>query len=778
MAPGPWHVGQVFVNLDRGLSPAGTLHFKNLRLAGRASSEPWPNPGVTTVPELSGRILRALERRFQKRLTPRETLSPLAAIRYLSEGGAGLGTRDPLHALESYREALRLAPLGLKFQDARGFLDEIEGENTDPELKADSERLLNFFALKAHAADRNAALTPWCLVERTLEILESAGESLSALAWNEILERPTAATPELVVPLLCEPQALEERWLRSLRRFVQVTVLAPPEVTSELAPLPSLDVATLTGGDFSIHWARRETPPGALEVLELLPGEFAIDVPEPPPPTSREELRRLYLYARYFEEHEPTHHPYLRLPSRTFPEEFSADVVRARLAEIFAEAEARELDPPPEARWSSWVRVLEACLSGATDGTPPPPHPRQSPGGVPWLTPADLGFAGVSNQILWASRDELEELCDPVSSVRVARESLSPRLKELLKASGYAVPDPGREARLFRGVLEAQVETLRLPKASHLATPVRQTAPKLRVQTPTLTTALSPSAIESYLSCAFRYYADRMLKLRDSEEWDPSTENALKLGRWTHKALELAFDQGRDAASLEASLKSNLDEFYPMVTPAYRRVLEARAEGLARELEIHMVSFESALEDWREGRPLTERRVSGAFGNIPLTGIIDRVDLLREGGTLIWDYKTGDVREKNLEAQLKHGRVQWLLYRHILEKNLEGGAERPCWGGGYLNPLKPSRSALFLVEDGNPLFERLLLVFQNAGHPVQVLRRASLEAAETELADIVAQVLENIALGVFTARPRRDQDCNTCAHLALCGRPYLMEIRR
>jgi ATP-dependent helicase/nuclease subunit B len=174
---------------------------------------------------------------------------------------------------------------------------------------------------------------------------------------------------------------------------------------------------------------------------------------------------------------------------------------------------------------------------------------------------------------------------------------------------------------------------------SELAQPVQRPA----AQAPQLTpTQLSASSYEDLRRCPYRFFALRMLGLKEADEIEAEVDKR-DFGTWLHGVLKVFHETLRERGALSREQRTALldgiareamnaqrlgdGEFLPFasVWPAVR-------EGYLRWLHEH----EAAGARFEAGE--SEHRVE--LEGLALAGRIDRIDSLPGGATLVMDYKT------------------------------------------------------------------------------------------------------------------------------------------
>lgn len=165
-------------------------------------------------------------------------------------------------------------------------------------------------------------------------------------------------------------------------------------------------------------------------------------------------------------------------------------------------------------------------------------------------------------------------------------------------------------------------------------------------------TSLSPSRVESFLSCpmAFRFASLEQLP-------EPPAPHTTK-GSLVHRALELLFTEPnhrRDLTTARTAFDRAVLEFRsdPEFT-GLRLTDEQVAEFVADAWTLVEAYFE--MEDPRKVRDIgLELRLSAKVGDLELRGIIDRLELDDEGRLIVVDYKTGRAPGPKFEQDRMNG---------------------------------------------------------------------------------------------------------------------------
>jgi putative RecB family exonuclease len=164
----------------------------------------------------------------------------------------------------------------------------------------------------------------------------------------------------------------------------------------------------------------------------------------------------------------------------------------------------------------------------------------------------------------------------------------------------------------------------------------------------TVPTSLSPSRVESFLSCPLAFRFSSIEKLPE-----PPGIHTTR-GSLVHRALELFFAHGaaeRTPARLEAALEAALTEY--RTDPEFTGLgldadQVAEFERACRDLVANYLRMEDPTAVREIG---LELRLEAPADGLVLRGIIDRLELDADGELIVTDYKTGRPPSVNYEQR-------------------------------------------------------------------------------------------------------------------------------
>lgn len=193
----------------------------------------------------------------------------------------------------------------------------------------------------------------------------------------------------------------------------------------------------------------------------------------------------------------------------------------------------------------------------------------------------------------------------------------------------------------------------------------------------------SPTSLETYLACGFRFYVSKVLRLEPRPEPAEGTDIA-QLGTLYHELFEAAYKHAQHPGDLESVLAAFEAHAGPILESAPER-LGFRATSLwARqrtEIEAQVRAGLVALAEY-DGVPIAHELRFGSKHpmalerdgkTLRLTGVIDRLDRLPNGSLRVIDYKTGKATYDTPRSLQKGQRFQIALYALAARNGLDLG---------------------------------------------------------------------------------------------------------
>ena len=279
-------------------------------------------------------------------------------------------------------------------------------------------------------------------------------------------------------------------------------------------------------------------------------------------------------------------------------------------------------------------------------------------------------------------------------------EGLAPSRSQL-----WTNPEPDRQVELLANVrrglqVQAQRESTRLSQYEGVFTDDRVISELRRTVFPA-GISVSPSRLEDYVECGFRYYVRRLLQVEAPESADEAVPSR-ELGRIVHRILYRFFQktiESRDkkqSFSLEDGKSLILriaSEELKLFGGRYQRtrdlIWQDQVGKLLQGLNGHGTGLLLSLLEQHWQRPpdaevhFVEQPISLVLGHldpaatvpIRLTGVIDRVDST-ERGYFVLDYKTGETSPlKKLQGGWGFQLPLYLLAaKSLLDREILGAA--------------------------------------------------------------------------------------------------------
>jgi RecB family exonuclease len=275
----------------------------------------------------------------------------------------------------------------------------------------------------------------------------------------------------------------------------------------------------------------------------------------------------------------------------------------------------------------------------------------------------------------------------------------------------------------------------------------------------------SVSALETYLGCPFKFYAQHVLRLSEEPD-DEEVMDPRRQGQFVHEVFESFFAEW-GAAGHRGITSGNLDVARAMFVIVVDRALKRLSEGEAGLERTRLLGSSAAagLGDavfrMEAERPvavverLLEHKFDGAFTIqtdagprvVHLRGKADRVDLLADGTFRLIDYKLGWPPDRSRALQLP-------IYGLLAEQRLTRHRGRR-WTLG---------EAMYLAFKGP---KRVVPLFSTAANRDDLLVKAQQRVADT---------IDAIGAGLFPPTPDDVYRCETCSFTAVCRKDYVGDV--
>jgi ATP-dependent helicase/nuclease subunit B len=274
--------------------------------------------------------------------------------------------------------------------------------------------------------------------------------------------------------------------------------------------------------------------------------------------------------------------------------------------------------------------------------------------------------------------------------------------------------------------------------------PICMTAPSAPALLPQ---QVSASAVEALRACPYRFFALRMLGLREADELDGEIEKR-DYGDWLHAVL-LAFHTAREVPCAVADDVLQLHALADQV-----QLQKGLADADFLPFSASFAGFVPRYVAWLHERDTEGARflrgedditlALPALGGVALHGVIDRIDQVRaeRGAALqLIDYKTGSAASLRDKVRVPFEDTQLAFYAALV-------------GAQTTQPL----SAMYLALDGNARIE-------------EVPHKGVTETADALLQGL-AHDLQRLAAGAGLPALGEGRTCEFCEVRGVCRRDH------
>jgi RecB family exonuclease len=290
--------------------------------------------------------------------------------------------------------------------------------------------------------------------------------------------------------------------------------------------------------------------------------------------------------------------------------------------------------------------------------------------------------------------------------------------------------------------------------------------------------AVSPSSLETYAACPFRFWMAKVLQVDEpiepAEDVEPS-----RRGQAIHRALA-RFHRDRVHPTVEAAFAEATGEYAARAASPFGRVLwELEGRRLARTARKYDAQWQAFRSPWQEKGIVPEpARFEQSFGNpkssgefaeplvigsgdeaIRIAGTIDRIDTAEtDAGPGFWivDYKTGSDKEYTSTKVESLEKLQLALYAMAAESIVYAGDNARPLGLIYWFPSGDGARAMV---SGNARWSDATSWLANP---------AKWTSLRTEVRKHVLGIAADIRRGRFPLDPIDDNCTRSCPYSQAC----------
>lgn len=292
---------------------------------------------------------------------------------------------------------------------------------------------------------------------------------------------------------------------------------------------------------------------------------------------------------------------------------------------------------------------------------------------------------------------------------------------------------------------------------------------------------LSASQLQKFDHCAFQFFAEKILRLQVTPEYDLDID-PMYSGQILHGVLEKLL---QEYPGLNASFKDVEAIYDRMVNEMAQKnpLQEFWRNEKRRHLQM-ILNFIELEKDYRRTHPGvkvsgTEVVVKGFISvapnmmsttdekGFPFLGKIDRIDTDERGHYAILDYKTSQGSLKSFNMWLENSQFQMSLYTLAMEAGLGVGTPaQEVSSAEYIFLKDKKRGGGFILDEENSGFIGL-------EKSTKLLSLEKKQEHFKELQEKVHAILTKIEKGEFAPVPKELKICETCDWSQLCRAPHL-----
>lgn len=285
---------------------------------------------------------------------------------------------------------------------------------------------------------------------------------------------------------------------------------------------------------------------------------------------------------------------------------------------------------------------------------------------------------------------------------------------------------------------------------------------------------LTPSTLELYLDCPYKFYAERILKLKEPHILDMDL-SPMTSGSIYHSLCE---SLTKEPMNFELSLDEIKKIIESIIQKNNQKFIEDMQSQLVQEkLIIWAQEFLQNEKNWRLKHPNTKTvgREAAFFGNIlglAFNGKIDRIDSNGGEHISVIDYKSSVSGITSYKSWIKNNHLQILAYIYAIEKewvpsfkNIQEMQNINVTAGYFLS-LKDFEKKGFVLDD----CDRHFVTDENDRNIISIAQKQELIK---EFEECLYKIVQQIKDFKFEPNPLDKKECKKCYWSHLCQAPHL-----
>lgn len=286
---------------------------------------------------------------------------------------------------------------------------------------------------------------------------------------------------------------------------------------------------------------------------------------------------------------------------------------------------------------------------------------------------------------------------------------------------------------------------------------------------------ISPSGLNTYLSCKLKFYYRYVLKLGEASELSESMDHA-EFGTVVHDSLETLYTRFLTKELTVESLKEQLEKVELTVESHFMETMEHLKEIAGRDflyigvakgyvekvlqrdmayLKKHGTGSLKLIDVEMLAKKKLEIDLPAPFTTVSIGGRIDRIDKLENGDHIVLDYKTGSVKPTDLKVK---------TVEEILENSKDKAIQLALYGLMLKDQFKGPGQVRFGIAS-----------LRNDAPPFQLEIEGQSSFSNSDISELFFPLISGVVREMADASVQFDQTedqikCKYCQYAGICDR--------